>query len=747
MEGSREEGSHFSDAAPEYVAHISEDGKRVEPVETHLRQVAQLASKFAEDFGGASWAYAAGIAHDIGKFSPAFQRRILHDGPKVDHSTAGAAELSGYAAGMLSYCVAGHHGGLPNGGTILDDGGTLLGRLNAAERNAIPDYSSYREKITLSCPEAPRYSIAPKDSESGAFSVSFMTRMVFSCLVDADFLCTEAFMNNAERQGLEGDSVEVLRDRMEKHLQSFYPPKNEVNKARCSLLDDCLAASSRGRGVFSLTAPTGSGKTWGLLRFALNHACAQPKPMRRVICAIPYTSIIEQNAQEYRKVLGAENVLEHHSSFDFGESDDPEDIGYRLRLAAENWDAPIVVTTNVQLFESLYASKTSQCRKLHNIANSVILLDEAQMIPLKYLKPCVKALSELVDNYGCTVVLCTATQPCLDGFFVSEGHKVQEIAADSVALAQAFSRVRYRSDGVVSDDDLVQDLLDEHQALCIVNSRKQARVLFDKLAEAGVDGIFHLTTMMHSCHRKKKLEEIDSLLDNGVRCIVVATCLVEAGVNLDFPVVYRAVSGVDSLVQAGGRCNRNGKRDRDDSIVHVFSPADKYGVPSEVKQRVAVAQGVMPSLLEVSDEPLEMERAVPAYFNRLYQVNGQSALDKKKIVSCMSANTMRKGIAIFPFADVGRQFRLIEEGSQVLVIPCSENEEAIDKIRNGSARRNDWRMLSRFAVSLYDKDVRFLDSAGVIDVLADGILVLLDKECYRENVGLDLGYVGRALFA
>lgn len=475
--------------------------------------------------------------------------------------------------------------------------------------------------------------------------------------------------------------------------------------------------------------------------------------MRRVICAIPYTSIIEQNAQEYRKVLGAGNVLEHHSSFDFGESDDPEDIGYRLRLAAENWDAPIVVTTNVQLFESLYASKTSQCRKLHNIANSVILLDEAQMIPLKYLKPCVKALSELVDNYSCTVVLCTATQPCLDGFFANEDHKVQEIAADSVALAQAFSRVRYRSDGVVSDDELVRALLDEHQALCIVNSRKQARVLFDKLAEAGADGVFHLTTMMHSCHRKKKLEEINSLLDNGSRCIVVTTCLVEAGVDLDFPVVYRAVSGVDSLVQAGGRCNRNGERDRDDSIVHVFSPADKYGVPSEVKQRVAVAQGVMPSLLEASDEPLEMESSVPAYFNRLYKAKGGSELDAKGIVPRMSElnpqASPRDGspICVFPFSDVGADFELIEEGSFPLVIPWEKNEDAIERARRGLLTRKDQRLLSRYTVSIYLNDLKALDEAGVIEPLSANTYVLLDEGSYRDDVGLDIaGEGGDALF-
>ena len=748
MEGSREEGVHFPDAAPKYVAHISEDGERVESVETHLRQVAQLASSFAEDFGAASWAYAAGLAHDIGKFSPAFQRRILHDGPKVDHSTAGAAELSKYAAGMLSYCVAGHHGGLPNGGTILDDGGTLLGRLNAAERNAIPDYSSYRSEIALSCPDAPRFSVIPSDNESGAFSTSFMTRMVFSCLVDADFLCTEAFMNNAGRQGVEGDSLEVLRDRMEERLQSFYPPRTWVNEIRCSLLDDCLAASSQQPGVFSLTAPTGSGKTWGLLRFALNHACSQPKPMRRVICAIPYTSIIEQNAQEYRKVLGAENVLEHHSSFDYGESDDPKNLGYRLRLAAENWDAPVVVTTNVQLFESLYASKTSRCRKLHNIANSVILLDEAQMIPVKYLKPCVKALSELVNNYGCSVVLCTATQPCLDGFFAGEGHEVQEIAANPAALAKTLSRVRYQSDGAVADDSLAQSLLGQHQALCIVNSRKQARALYDMLAERNEDGVFHLTTMMHPLHRQEKIAEIKALLDADQRCIVVATCLVEAGVDFDFPVVYRAVSGVDSLVQAGGRCNREGKREKDDSIVHVFTPADDYVVPAEVEQRAAVAQSIMPSLLSVSDGYLEVEDAVSAYFNRLYKAKGERELDAKNVVPRMSQLDPRRAprdgspICIFPFSDVGNDFKLIEEGSFPLVIPCEENEGAIERARSGLLTRGDQRLLSRYTVSIYLNDLKALDEAGAIESLSASTYVLLDRRSYRNDVGLDIAREG-----
>ncbi len=732
-----------------FVAHISDDNERSESVKEHLEAVSEMAAQFAEPFGASSWARVAGLAHDIGKYSEAFQHRILHNGPKVDHSTAGAFELKNMTGGVLSYCVAGHHGGLPNGGTLVDYGGSLLGRLKGAEQGDIPNYQAFRSELMLPSPSSPALHTLPKSNEDAAFTLSFLTRMVFSCLVDADFLCTEAFVAGKQREGVQADSLPELRERLEKHLKGFYPPKGQVNEARCGMLDDCFAAAQQRPGVFSLTAPTGSGKTLGLLRFALNHACSEGSSANRIICAIPYMSIIEQNAAVYRDVLGANNVLEHHSSFDFGESsdlgslEDPNSLRNRMKLATENWDAPVVVTTNVQLLESLFSAKTSRCRKLHNIANSVIVLDEAQMMPMKFLLPCVKALAELVKNYGCTVVLCTATQPCLDGYFQNEGLEVREIAHNPTALAQLLARVRYQSDGRLEDEQLVNVLLEHDQALCIVNSRKQARCLFDGLTVAsGVEGVYHLTTMMHPTHRKRVLSQITQRLKQGKRCIVVATCLVEAGVDLDFPTVYRAVAGVDSLVQAAGRCNREGKRATQDSVVHLFVPATSYNVPSEVDQRSSVAQSVLPGLLEASAKPLDVENVVPAYFNRLYLAKGKDELDAKAIVHRLSQNNRERGIVIFPFEDVGHDFKLIEEGSTPLVIPCEENAEVLNRVQSGSLSRGDWRMLSRYSISLYDGDIRALDAAGAIEPLTSDTYVLLDGGFYRDDVGLDIARAG-----
>ena len=332
----------------------------------------------------------------------------------------------------------------------------------------------------------------------------------------------------------------------------------------------------------------------------------------------------------------------------------------------------------------------------------------------------------------------------MDGFFADEGHEVREIATSPADLAKTMSRVRYQSDGVVADDALAQSLLGKHQALCIVNSRKQARTLYDMLAEQKKDGVFYLTTMMHPLHRHDKIKEIKALLDADQRCIVVATCLVEAGVDFDFPVVYRAVSGVDSLVQAGGRCNREGKREKDGSVVHVFAPASNYVVPAEVKQRAAVAQSVMPSLLSDSDGYLEVEDAVPSYFNRLYKAKGERELDAKSIVSRMSQLDPRRAprdgspICIFPFSDVGNDFKLIEEGSFPLVIPCEKNEGAIERARSGLLTRGDQRLLSRYTVSIYLNDLKALDEVGAIESLSASTYVLLDRQSYRDDVGLDI---------
>ena len=720
----------------------------MESVHTHLCEVSDMAAEFARVFGAESWGRLAGLAHDLGKYSDAFQDRILRNGHSVDHSTAGALTLLQQCHNdYLAYCVAGHHGGLPNGATEIGaTRNSLSARIANALAGEIPDFQAYTQEIEKFTPirfspdmEKSLRSRSPKDV---AFFLQAYTRMIYSCLVDADYLCTERFMNNGAHEGLHYDSLEIINEKLETKLAGFYPPQTPINQARCGVLDDCLKASINTRGVYTLTAPTGSGKTYALMRFALNHAIKNS--MHRVICVEPYTSIIEQNADVYRDVLGSENVLEHHSNCDFfDKSDNVDGLGARLRYASENWDAPVIVTTNVQLFESLFANKPSRCRKLHNIAGSVIVLDEAQMIPTDYLLPCVKMLAELVKSFGCTVVLCSATQPALDPYFEDEGLPAQEIISDIDGLFEALARVTYEVAGSLSDADLADALAQHDQALCIVNSRRQARELFDLLrASRGGNGVYHLTTMMYPDHRKQVLKEITQRVRSGEPCLVIATSLVEAGVDLDFPVVYRALCGVDSLVQAAGRCNREMKRSREESIVTVFDSSEDYRIPRDLDQRSAIARGLLERADAEAPPKLDSIEMVEAYFRDLYQVRGRSELDAQNVISAASPGKKVRGVVNIPFELVADKVKLINEGSHSIVIPTADSEASITALRNGYATRFDMRVLSRSSVNVYDADLRVLDESGAIEAAAEGLYILLDQDRYKEDIGLDSSAAG-----
>ena len=734
---------------PSYVAHKSEDGARFESVHAHLREVAEMASEFAEPFGAEKLAYAAGIMHDIGKYSNEFQKRILRDGPRVDHSTAGAYEMKPQMLGLLSYCIAGHHGGLPDGNSA--SGSNLLGRLDKAKNGELPDYGAFAADVVVPVLDASALKLVAGVGEKDLpYACSFLVRMVFSCLVDADFLCTERFMSGAKREGLAYDGLPVLRDKLERALAKFYPPKTPVNEMRCGLLDDCRSVAAGPRGLYTLTAPTGSGKTLALMRFACAHACEPGNGMRRVIIAEPYTSIIEQNAQVYREIFGAHNVLEHHANFDFDRANEWEDgMASKLHLAAENWDAPVVVTTNVQLFESLYAHKTSRCRKLHNIAGSVIVLDEAQAIPTKFLTPCVKALAELVRAYGCTVVLSSATQPALDEAFKKEGLAPREIVSDVPKLFAALERVTYKTLGCISDDDLACRLAQEKAALCVVNSRKQARVVYDLLQECGVDesGLFYLTTYMYPEHRREVIARINERLRvDATPCVVVATSLIEAGVDMDFPVVYRALTGVDSMVQAAGRCNREGDRDPEQSITYVFEPQDAYAVPGEILKRKGVSRGVLPELFEGGHELyLGSPKIIRAYFNNLFFFSAAEH-DKAKVAKRLCESKPEHGILSIPFAEVANDFRLIDDGAYPIVIALPEIAEEVERLREGIASRGDMRRLSRYTVSVYKQARNDLYAAGAISEVSEGLWLLEDASQYGEATGLDINIVeGKAV--
>ena len=416
------------------LAHISEDGTRSQTLADHLSGTAALAGQFAAAFGAGAEGEFAGLLHDLGKDSPGFQRR-LHGGPPVDHSTAGAQAALRQNDPCAAFAIAGHHSGIPDGGHRQDepDEPTLFGRI----KRQVPVAGSLPPVIAR--PALPAWVKQSQDN----LTTAFFTRMLFSCLVDADFIDTETFMDGALAPRGNYDALSALLDRLETYIAPWYPPKTELNRKRCAILDACKASGSTAApGVYTLTVPTGGGKTTAAMAFALTAAVRNCKS--RVIYAAPYTSIIDQNADTFEKIFGTENVIEHHSSAEYLFSESPNPAEYRKMLAAENWDAPVIATTTVQLFVSLFASKPARCRKLHNLANSVLILDEVQTLPMPYLKPFTAALAELARKYGVIVVLCTATQPALDGVFadLKIDLPIKEICPDVPENFETFRRTK-----------------------------------------------------------------------------------------------------------------------------------------------------------------------------------------------------------------------------------------------------------------------------------------------------------------
>ncbi|MEF3274679.1 MAG: CRISPR-associated endonuclease Cas3'', partial [Chloroflexus sp.] len=500
-----------SDQNPRFFAHRreTEDRDDWQPLIDHLRNTAELAREFGQQANVAELAYVAGLVHDLGKYSAEFQKRLT-GGARVDHSTAGAQELRSLFKGtrleplaqLLAYPIMGHHAGLPDYGDETDlEGGTVCARW----KKAIPDYSAYRRELDLSALLSSefRLHIKPHPKNPG-FSFSFLVRMVFSALVDADFQETETYMQGKRPRGNHA-SIETLCQRLDAFLEQFKNPTSEINRKRNETLHACIKqGEEQPPGFFSLTIPTGGGKTLASIAFALHHAVKYG--LRRIIYVIPFTTIIEQNAAVFKNIFGEENVLEHHSNFDWqyeklAQSGDPTlDVLTKLKLAAENWDIPIVVTTNVQFFESLFANTPSRCRKLHNIARSVIIFDEAQMLPREYMRPAMAAIWELVTNYGASTVFCTATQPNLERF-LPEGTHVRELAPNPQALFTFYKRVDIQHLGTLTDEELLKRLSSHEQALCIVNTRRHASGLFKGLQG---EGNYHLSTLMCPAHRSEK---------------------------------------------------------------------------------------------------------------------------------------------------------------------------------------------------------------------------------------------------
>jgi CRISPR-associated endonuclease/helicase Cas3 len=703
----------------------------------HEEATARLCREFLQriDQALAPWGHLLGKWHDLGKYSEAFQTYLrsasgldahLESLPgRVDHSTAGAqhaVQRLGTVGRLLAYCIAGHHAGLPD---TVDPGGGSSGLEDRLRKNTEPVTGAPPGLLGLPCPNPPQLDLCPDDRER-AFGFAVLVRTLFSALVDADFLATERFMapQRAAERATQQPSMRELKLALDEFLlrKTAVAADSHVNQHRASVLQACRNAAKRTPGVFSLTVPTGGGKTLSSLAFALQHAVSHR--LERVICAIPFTSIIEQNADVFREALGAGGrgaVLEHHSTLD------AERESRWSRLAAENWDARLVVTTNVQLFESLFAARPSRCRRLHRIARSVVILDEAQTLPVELLHPSLAMLQELTRNYGCSVVLCSATQPAVserDGFPIGLAG-VREIAPDPTTLFEALRRTEPSLVGHLSNSMLVDRLRDEDQVLCIVNTRRRAAELYQSATEDRGNGWFHLSAQMCPEHRSDKIREIRLALERARPCRVISTQLVEAGVDLDFPVVYRALAGLDSIAQAAGRCNREGKLER--GRVVVFET--EAGASPYVSQAAQDTREIAPDHL---DDLLGPD-AIEDYF-RLHYWKRHDRWDAERVMECFA-----KGGLHMQFRAAAERYRIIRDEQVSIVVPYRKAGEAlIDELKrltNPPGRGFD-RRAQRYVVNVREYVYRRLVENQVITTLHERFHILTDPEAYDDSLGL-----------
>ncbi len=658
------------------------------------------------------WGRLAGWWHDLGKFAPEWQNYLKTKADphqddvsgKVDHSTTGAKHAVAahpLYGQILAFAIAGHHSGL-----LDTDRNGLSCQEQRLLKKDLPKISEIPAPLRNSMPPSfPTFLLKAIRADRDSYSGPFFTRMLFSCLVDADFLATEAFMSPAStsiRNNTPEDALEQIAKRVAAKIQSFGQPAVDdiVNQQRGKVAHDCASAANQPPGLFTLTVPTGGGKTLSSLHFALKHALLSGQ--KRVIYVVPFTSIIEQNAEVIRGIVSDLRsdtftpLIEHHSSLS------PDKDTEQSRLASENWDAPIVITTSVQFFESLFGSKTSRTRKLHNIANAVVILDEAQTLPVNFLTPCLRTLQELTDHYNSTAMLCTATQPAIqhdtDGFPIGL-RGCREIIQDTDILFNALKRVEIEDIGECTDSVLAARLLETEQALCIVNRRKHAQALFQQLQNTA--DVYHLSALMCPEHRSLILAKVRKRLLQKQPVRLVSTQLIEAGVDVDFPVVYRALAGIDSIAQAAGRCNRNGKLPQHGKT-YIFRPDDNEA-EAYFRETAQVAAQVMER-----HEDLLGEEAIHQYFDHYYYKQ-KDRWDEKEILE----NFRYDGRPAFKhcpfryqFATASKDFKLINDWQVSVIIPYDETARTlIDQLRSESIplHRNLLRGLQRYTVQISPK--------------------------------------------
>ena len=714
------------------AGHIQDE--RVQSLSDHLDGTMRLAEGFGAGMGLGAEAGLLGKIHDEGKDTATFQDYIHgRKHRRVDHSTAGAKSFFenghiGWLQLIGGFCVAGHHAGIPDLGSKVDCAGTST--LNGRMKKCIPSIRHpQRYLIDSTCLNVNHLNTFIENRN--ALDVMILTRMLFSCLVDADFLDTEAFMNNQPVRGNEFPSLKEIAAMFWSRLEEdgYFQPKNALNEKRCEILHTCMRKGEEKQGLYSLTVPTGGGKTISSMAFAMKQAMKWHK--ERIIYVIPYLSIIEQTADVFRAFLGNHAVLESHSQVDYDSlveegSEEAGRVAERMKLAAENWDAPVVITTNEQFFESLYANKTSRCRKLHNIANSVIILDEAQMMPVDFLKPCLHALEQLVHYYGCTVVLCSATQPELGRYLQNSPIEIMENVGE---LFQFFKRVTFDIDGETDYAEIAKKLDECEQVLCIASTKKEAEKIFELL-----DGeAMYLSTNLCPAHRREIIREMKTRLQNGKPCRVVSTSIISVGVDIDFPVVYLQYTGLDSLIQGAGRCNREGRQSLQKSRAHIFWTKESKKSLFMRKEKQVTDMIRKKYNAEEMTEP----SAIRTYFENWYQSN-EGNLDYREIEKLAQS---------LSFAEIGKRFHLIQDSTKSVFIPFDEKAR---NIKEQLMLGNRSRQLMR-AAGAYMINVRYFKAQGQSDFMKlltqgqiemfpgdENLAYLVNTEDYDAKLGLKI---------
>ena len=747
----------------EYIAHVKqlENGEwETHSLEAHLQGVADIAEEIGKKFGSCEWARLAGLWHDFGKYRPAFQKHIKtssgydpnasisseHD-PKKHHASTGAMYAANFMkkpefGRVLAYVIAGHHAGLPDYTRAEAQGRSL--------DDVLQDQQFLQEALNEHIPA--RF-LTIDDLEVPPVIDSFddlhcWIRMVFSALVDADFLDTEAFMlpDKAAKRKINHPDMFALLEQFNVYMDKLNINSNPglVNDLRTEVLQKARIKAGGESGIYTMTVPTGGGKTLSSLAFALEHACLRSK--KRVIYAIPYTSIIEQTASIFKQVFVScgDVVLEHHSNV---EPEENKEVTI-TRLAAENWDIPVVVTTTVQLFESLFASKTSQCRKLHNLAHSVIVLDETQLLPPSYLNPIRHIMQLLAKHYGVTFLLTTATPTPTKGFDDAFGKQLLKNidAIEIIDRLERYYKLLGRVEYHIPEDffcqqsweEIAEEIREHPTVLAIVNKRDDARALFTALDDSTA---FHLSALMCPMHRRRVIDRVRQRLRDGEAVRVISTQLVEAGVDFDFPVVFRAVSGLDSIVQAAGRCNREGKlkhRNGKPGLgqVNVFVPSSSQpsGLLSHAFQTTA-------ALLNGYRGKIDSPDLIHKYFKHLH--TRLKSFDKNSVLPLLQNDAEDINIQ---FRTAAQKFQMIEEGQTVtLFVDYGEDEserksvaQMLRMLENGQIDRWLVRKLQPYSINLYEYQKSDAINKGVIRETESGYYIIAGGGVYDYYMGFQL---------